>query len=123
MILTQSFSGFVNHNALILSSGMEMRRGMLLSEHTLANALAVLPADATTSTLPVFSGSLAHTEYASVSLNEHVSIFAPFSGQYPEKVIYRLASPNSSARASLLYVIGAQDPFSVLLIGSQSAYL
>ena len=51
-----------NHKAFILSSGTESSKGMLLSEQTLANALAVLPADATTSTFLLSCGKRAQTE-------------------------------------------------------------
>ena len=71
----------------MLSRGMHMTMGILLSEHTLAKALAVLPADWTTSTFLFFFGRRAQTEYASVSLKEQVSIFAAIFGQYPEKVM------------------------------------
>ena len=56
-------------------------------EQTLAKARAVLPADCTTKILFCFLGILAHTEKASVSLKEQVSILAPILGQKPENVI------------------------------------
>ena len=70
-----------------MSLGMQITIGILLSEQTFANALAVLPADWTTRIRLLFFGSLAHTEKASVSLNEHVSILAPNFGQYPDNVM------------------------------------
>ena len=123
MIFTHSSNSSVNQRAPRLSYGMVISTGILLSEHTFANALAVLPAEATTITLSLSSGSLAHTEYASVSLNEQVFMKAPFSGQYPENVIYRFSKPRCSASFSDLYVTGAQDPARVRLTGSHSAYL
>ncbi len=45
----------------MLSSGMQITSGILLSEQTLAKALAVLPADCTTSTLLCLLGNLAQT--------------------------------------------------------------
>ena len=58
---TQSFSGFSNQSALMFSSGTLSSSGMLFSEQTLANARAVLPAEATTSTRFSPSGMRAQT--------------------------------------------------------------
>ncbi len=80
MTLTQDLSLLVNQRSETLSLGMQMTMGMLLSEHTLAKALAVLPADWTTRILLSFFGNLAQTEKASVSLKEQVSILAPLLG-------------------------------------------
>ena len=71
----------------MLSFGMQMTIGMLLSEQTLANALAVFPADWTTRILSLFFGSRAQMLKASVSLNEQVSIFTPCFGTYPDTVM------------------------------------
>ncbi len=84
-----------------LSSGIQINNGILFSEHTLANALAVFPAEATTITFSPPARSRAHTEYASHSLNVPVRISAPRSGQYPLKVTYRFDSPNALPNPSL----------------------
>ena len=78
---TQSLSGSSNHSASRLSSGTLSSSGILFSEHTFANARAVLPAEATTSMRPADSSKRPHTLYASVSLKEQVVISAPFSGK------------------------------------------
>lgn len=80
MSFTHGASGLSNHMAERLSAGTDSNSRMLFSEHTLANARAVFPAEATTNMRSSFGSVRPHTLYASVSLNEQVVIAAPRSG-------------------------------------------
>ena len=78
--MTQGARGSSDQREPRQFSGTTIKRGMLFSEATFIKALAVLPADATTS-VPAFFGNRAQTAYASHSLKVPVFIVAPISGQ------------------------------------------
>src|ERR671926_1313545 len=82
--------------------GIMIKQGTLFSEQTLANAAAVLPAEAMTRTPSCCSGIRERTDHASSSLKVVVSSVAPFSGQYPLNTTHTLDSPMMRFSCSLL---------------------
>jgi hypothetical protein len=72
--------------------------GMFVLLPNSANALAVFPAEASTSVVDWCLLCLPSTPTASNSLKVPVVLYAPIWGAYPENVQYKFVSPKSFAR-------------------------
>src|SRR3954470_12955845 len=83
-------------------SGTMIRQGTLFNEQVLANAAAVLPAEAMTRTPSCCFGIRERTAHDSRSLKVGVSSVAPFSGQYPLNTTHALGNPKMWLSFSLL---------------------
>src|ERR671932_2884401 len=102
MILTHVLVSSGNCKLGSPASGMMIRQGTLFAEQALANAAAVLPAEARTRTPSCCSGIRERADHASSSLKVVVSSVAPFSGQYPLNTTHILGSPTMRFSCSLL---------------------